>query len=90
MLNQLSLSGAPDLLLLKKNLILIYFLRESVSGDGADRETQNPKQALSTEPDARLQPTNREIKTWAEVRPLTDWATQAPQPLIYFWEKCRK
>ena len=35
--------------------------------------------AVSTEPDAGLQPTNCEIMTWAEVRPLTNWATQVPQ-----------
>ena len=50
------------------------------------RETQNPKQApgsrlwaVSTEPDTGLKPTNCEIMTWAEVRGLSDWATEAPQ-----------
>ena len=35
--------------------------------------------AVSTEPDAGLEPTNRKIMIWAEVRHATDWATQAPQ-----------
>ena len=48
-----------------------------------ERETQNPKQApgselFSTEPHAGLEPTNREIMTWAEVGCLTIWATQVP------------
>ena len=49
--------------------------------------------AVSTQPDAGLEFTNHEIVTWAEVRRLTDWATQAP-PLfffflifIYFWQR---
>ena len=33
---------------------------------------------VSPEQDARLELMNREIMTWAEVRRLTDWATQAP------------
>ena len=39
--------------------------------------------AVSTEPDAGLEPTNREIMTWAEVGRLTDWATQAPHSTLY-------
>ena len=35
--------------------------------------------AVSTEPDAGLELTDREIMTWAEVGRLTNWATQAPQ-----------
>ena len=34
--------------------------------------------AVSTEPNAGLEPTDREIVTWAEVGRLTDRATQAP------------
>ena len=34
--------------------------------------------AISTEPDAGLKLTDRDIMTWAEVRHLTDLATQAP------------
>ena len=49
-----------------------------------ERETQPLKQApsselVSTEPDMRLKPTKCGIMTWAEVRRLTDRATQAPQ-----------
>ena len=41
------------------------------------RERQNPKQAgrlwaVSTEPNAGLEPMNRKIETWAEVGCLTD------------------
>ena len=33
--------------------------------------------AVSTQPNAELKLTNWEIVTWAEVRGLTNWATQA-------------
>ena len=33
---------------------------------------------VSTEPEARLEPINHKIMTWAKVRGLTNWATQAP------------
>ena len=36
-------------------------------------------QALTCQHRVRLEPTNHETMTWAEVRHLTDWATQAPQ-----------
>ena len=39
--------------------------------------------AVSTEPDEGLKPMSHEIMTWAEVRYLTDWATQVP-PLMTF------
>ena len=38
--------------------------------------------AVSTEPDAGLEPTDHEIMTWAEIQSLSDGATQAPQPLF--------
>ena len=34
--------------------------------------------AVSTVPNVGLEPTNREIMTWAKVGHLTDWATQVP------------
>ena len=40
--------------------------------------------ALSTEPDRGLELTNWEIMTWAEVKHLTNWATQVPQILTFF------
>ena len=47
---------------------------------GRERETENLKQASgsepSAEPDASLEPANREIMAWAEVGRLTDRATQ--------------
>ena len=62
---------------------------ETEQGRGRERERQNLKQApgselaVSTEPDEGLEPTNHEIVTWAEVRRLTAWATQAPQHFQY-------
>ena len=48
-----------------------------------ESETSSRLWAISTEPDAGLKPTDREIMTWAEVGRLTNWATQAPQrPLL--------
>ena len=55
-----------------------------MSGEGAEREggteseTGSRLWAISPEPDAGLELTNREIMIWAEVGRLTDWATQAP------------
>ena len=72
--------------------MFIYFLeteREDVSGEGAlrggDTESEAGSRlwAVNTEPDAGLELTNHEIMTWAEVRPLTDWATQAPLDDFY-------
>ena len=40
--------------------------------------------AVSTEPDAGLELTDREITTWAEVGRSINWATQAPHPQMYF------
>ena len=40
--------------------------------------------AVSTEPEVGLELTEYEIMTWAEVRRLTNWATQAPQNMIIF------
>ena len=44
-----------------------------------ESETGSRLWAISTDPDAGLELTEREIMTWAEVGRLTDWATQAPQ-----------
>ena len=43
-----------------------------------ESETGSRLWAVSTEPDAGLELTDREIITWAEVGRPTDWATQAP------------
>ena len=54
------------------------------SGRGRVRETQNPKQAPGSElPDVGLELTNREIRTWAEVGCLNNWATHVPQQYIF-------
>ena len=61
-----------------------------MSGGGAEREGDTESeagstlQAVSTEPDAGLQLTDREIITWAEVIRLTDWATQVPQNVQFY------
>ena len=56
---------------------------------GAEREGDTESEAgsmfwaVSTEPDTELEPTNREIMTWAEVERLTNWVTQVPQQVIF-------
>ena len=68
--------------------MFIYFweregARQSMTGGGAEREGDTEYKAVSrlwavsTEPDMGPEPTNHEIMTWAKVRCLTDWATQA-------------
>ena len=55
-----------------------------MNGGGAEREGDTEPEAgsslwaVSTEPDTGLKPMNHDIVTWAEVRRLTDWATQVP------------
>ena len=66
--------------------------RQSTSGGGAEREEDTESEvasrlsAVSTEPDAGLKLMDGEIMTRAEVRRLTDRATQTPQFLIIFKE----
>ena len=63
-----------------------------MNGGGAEREGDTESEAgsrlwaISPEPDAGLELTDREIVTWAEVGRLTDWATQAPLDQILKWE----
>ena len=58
-------------------------------GGGAERAGDTESEAgsrlwaVSTEPDAGLEHTDREIMTWAEVGCLTDQATQAPLNLNF-------
>ena len=58
--------------------------RHSLHGGGAEREGDTESEAgsslwaVSTEPEAGLELTNREIMTWAKVGRLTDWATKEP------------
>ena len=65
--------------------MFIYFWdREthSMNGGGSEREGDTESKAgsklwaVSTEPDVGFELVNHEIMTWAEVRHLTDWATQ--------------
>ena len=64
---------------------------ESMSGGGSERQGNTESEAgsrvraVSTEPDAGLEPTNREIMTWAEVGCSTHWATQAPANYILLY-----
>ena len=53
-----------------------------------ESETGSRLWAVSTEPDAGLEPTDWEIMTWAEVGRLTDWATQAPQACDSWSQGC--
>ena len=64
--------------------MFIYFWdreRQGMSGGGAEGEGDTESEtgsrlwAVSTEPDAGLELTDREIMTWAEVGCLTNWAT---------------
>ena len=73
--------------------MFIYFWdreRQSMNGGGAEREGDTELEAgsglraVSPEPDAGLELTDREIVTWAEVGRSTDWATQAPLIIIVF------
>ena len=48
-----------------------------------ESEAGSRLRGVSTEPDAGLKPTNREIMTWTEVRCSTDWATQAPLEKLF-------
>ena len=68
--------------------MFIYFWdrdRQSMNRGGSEREggteseTGSRLWAVSTEADAGLELTNREIMTWAEVGRFTDWATQVPR-----------
>ena len=70
--------------------MFIYFWeRQNASGLGAESEGDTESEAgsrfraVSTEPDAGLEPTSCEIMTWAEVGRSTDWATQAPQGQLF-------
>ena len=54
---------------------LIYFFL--LRGEG-QKERERERNTDSAEPDAGLELKNHEIATWAEVRHLTNWPTQAP------------
>ena len=66
---------------------LRYGDRQSMSRGGAEKEGDTEPEAgsrfwaVSTEPEAGLEPTDHELMTWAEIRCLTNWATQASQPV---------
>ena len=79
-------------LFIKNFLTFIYFWdreRASVNGGGSGREGDTESETasrlweVSTEPDAGLELTDREIMTWAKVGRLTDWATQAPLMTVF-------
>ena len=52
--------------------------REGQRDTHTESEAGSGLQAVSTEPDTGLEPTDCEIMTWAEVGSSTDWVTQAP------------
>ena len=60
-----------------------------MGGGGAEREGDTESKAgsrlwaISTEPDAGLEPTNHKIMTWAKVGHLAHWATQAPLKSLF-------
>ena len=65
--------------------------RESMSREEAERgdteyEAGSRLWAVSTEPNVGLEATKCEIMMWAEVGCLTNWATQAPQKILYLKE----
>ena len=66
--------------------------RWSMSGGGAEREGDTESKvgsrirAVSTEPNMGLEPTSREIMTWAEIGHLPLSHPGAPT-FIYFWER---
>ena len=75
-----------------KNVYCWETEHEQGRGRERERETQNPNQAPGCQHgawygDLELEPTNREIMTWAEVRRLTDWATHASLKHSGFLEK---
>ena len=82
-LNWLSHSGTPSLFFFN-----VYFWEREREWAGAEREGDTKSkigsrlQVVSTEPNAGLELMNCEIMNQAEVRHLTNWATQAP--LHYF------
>ena len=60
-----------------------------MNGEEAEREGDTELEAgsrlwaIGPEPDTGLKLTDHEIVTWAEVRRLTDWATQAPLLMLF-------
>ena len=74
------------------NVFLLIFEMErdrAWTGEGqregdTESETSSRLWAVSTEPDAGLELTDREIMTWAEVGRSTDQATQAPHVSPHF------
>ena len=68
--------------LISQDLRINVYLFWRGGGQGAEREeTQNPKQAVRTKPDAGLELSNCEIMTRAKDGHSTDSATQVPQDL---------
>ena len=68
--------------------LFIYFEREHMQRSGRERDTVpeagSRLWAVSIEPDVGLKPTSCKVITWAPVRHLTNWTTQAPLKLAIF------
>ena len=74
-------------------MIIFETETEHERGRGREREGDTESEAgsrlraISPEPDAGLELMDREIMTWAEVRRLTDWATQGAPKTSSFKSK---
>ena len=70
-------------------MFICFWERAQMCGRGREREGDTESEAgsrlwaISPEPDAGLELTDREIVTWAEVGRPTNWATQAPLLSLY-------
>ena len=79
-------------------MFIIYFWERDTEweqGRGRERERERERErdtesqagprlrAVSTEPDVGLEPTDREIMTWAEVGRTTNWAPQGPLFFVF-------
>ena len=89
-LNLLSHLGAPICSFSFLSLFIYFGKRAQIREEQRERERERIPSRLhtvSTEPNAGLELTNREIMTWAKVGCLTDWATQVPHMLKLIIEK---
>ena len=87
-LNQLRHPGAPNVYLFLRDRERQHEWEREREGD-PECEAGSRLWAVSPEPDAGLELTNCETMTWAEVRRLTDWATQAPPDWTLFSTESR-
>ena len=92
-LNLLSHPGAPKVYLLLRECVCAHTHIQTCACARHRcvhvqvRERQREGDTGSKAGSLLTEPTNREIMTWAQVRCLTDWATQAPSFITFnsFW-----